>query len=146
MAPSASAAPARLFVDSSAWLAFFSARDRMHAEADRLLRAAIGLRIPLLTSNLVLAEVHRLLLYRAGLAPAVEAMRRIEAGSRMRILFPDEGAHRAALGWIERLKDQVITYTDATSFALMQSTRTEHVLTFDSDFAVAGFTPWGGPD
>src|SRR2546427_9760175 len=51
--------PASLFVDSGAWIALASARDRHHAEADSLFRIATTLRLPLLTTNLVVAEVHR---------------------------------------------------------------------------------------
>ena len=54
------AAPARLFVDSGAWIAIRSVRDQHHAEADRLFRDALARRIPLLTTNLIVAEIHRL--------------------------------------------------------------------------------------
>ena len=64
---------AKLFVDSGAWIALFSARDQHHAEADALVREAIAQKVPLVTTNLVLAEVHRLLLFRAGARPAMAA-------------------------------------------------------------------------
>jgi predicted nucleic acid-binding protein len=34
--------------------------------------------------------------------------------------------------------------TDAVSFAVMEATTCRHVLGFDRDFAVAGFTLWHG--
>jgi hypothetical protein len=37
-------APDLLFVDSSAWIALFSARDQHHGEADALFRDALGRR------------------------------------------------------------------------------------------------------
>src|SRR5437764_1177612 len=117
--------PARLFVDSGAWLAFFSARDGLHAQADRLIRLAFARKIPLLTSNLVLAEVHRLLLYRAGIRPAAAALERIDASAGVNVVFADHSIHRSAREWLSRLGDQVISYTDATSFALMRAHRCE---------------------
>ena len=48
------------FVDSSAWIAFFSARDQHHADADRAFRRTVEAKRLLLTTNLVLAEIHRL--------------------------------------------------------------------------------------
>jgi len=137
-----SGAPRRLFVDSGAWLALFSARDGQHQAADRRFRAAHARKIPLLTSNLVLAEVHRLVLFRAGILAAATALDRIEASPRVTTLFPDPAIHREARGWLSRLGDQVITYTDATSFALMRAHRCEVALAFDRDFALAGFSLW----
>lgn len=142
MARPGNAEPARLFVDSGAWLAFFSARDGRHADADRLIRRAIAGRIPLLTSNLVLAEVHRLLLFRAGIRAAATALERIDASSGTKVLFPDAKIHRDARAWLQRLGDQVISYADATSFALMKSRRCEEAISFDRDFVLAGFKAW----
>ena len=67
----APAAAVRLFVDSGAWIALRSRRDQHHVAADRAFRAAIEHRIHLVTTNLVLAEIHRLTLFRAGLEPAL---------------------------------------------------------------------------
>ena len=39
-------------------------------------------------------------------------------------------------------EDQRITYADAVSFAVMQTTRCTAALAFDHDFVVAGFTLW----
>ena len=63
---SASAPPGRLFVDSGAWIALRNRRDQYHAEADRLIRAAVEARTALLTTTLVLAETHRVTLFRVG--------------------------------------------------------------------------------
>jgi predicted nucleic acid-binding protein len=136
--------PASLFVDTGAWLAFFSARDGHHAEADRLFREAIQRKIPLFTSNLILAEVHRLLLFRAGIRPASAALERIEASPAVTVKFADGGIHREARAWLERLHDQVISYTDASSFAMMRAQRCECALSFDQDFVIAGFSRWQG--
>lgn len=139
-----SAAPARLFVDSGAWLAFFSARDNRHADADRLIREAFRRKIPLFTSSLVLAEVHRLLLFRAGIAAAAAALERIDASRGVTVKFADATIHREARAWIARLGDQVISYTDASSFALMKANRCQVALSFDRDFVVAGYPLWQG--
>ena len=62
----ASAPPGWLFVDSGAWIALRNRRDQYHAEADRLIRAAVEARTALLTTTLVLAETHRVTLFRVG--------------------------------------------------------------------------------
>jgi predicted nucleic acid-binding protein len=140
----AAAAPARLFVDSGAWLALRSLRDQHHRDAERLFQEAIARRIPLLTTNLVIAEMHRLTLFRAGIEPAVRALQRLKASPNVTIHFPAADDHTSACRWLERLMPHPITYTDAVSFAVMEATRCRDVLGFDSDFVVAGFTLWRG--
>jgi predicted nucleic acid-binding protein len=138
------AAPARLFVDSGVWIALRSRRDQHHVEADRLLRQALQHHIPLLTTNLVIAESHRLTVFRAGVQPALRALERIDASPSVTIHFPTADDHAAARRWLERLLPRPITYTDAVSFAVMEATACNHVLGFDQDFAAAGFTLWRG--
>jgi uncharacterized protein len=128
-----------VFVDSSAWIAFLSARDQNHDEADLIFRAVIGRRDQLLTTNLVIAEVHRLILHRVGIRAAATALTRVSSSQRVRILYPSAAHDVAARRWLERLSDQVITYTDATSFAVMEAERCAQVATFDRDFTIAGF-------
>jgi predicted nucleic acid-binding protein len=138
----AAAAPARLFVDSGAWIALRSRRDQYHAEADRLFREALRSRIPLVTTNLVIAEAHRLTLFRAGVEPALRALERIDTSPSVTIHFPTADEHAAARRWIERIAPRPVTYTDAVSFAVMEAIACRHVLGFDQDFAAAGFTLW----
>jgi predicted nucleic acid-binding protein len=137
-APYPSASPDRLFVDSSAWIAL-SARDRHHAEAEALFRAAIGRRARLFTTNLILAEIHRLLLFRAGVQAASTALDRLESSSSLTLTFPSAEHHAAARAWLRRLGPQRLSYADAVGFVVIATSRCQAVLTFDQDFGVAGF-------
>jgi predicted nucleic acid-binding protein len=136
--------PARLFVDSGGWIALRSLRDQHHAEADRLFRDALSRRIPLVTTNLIIAEMHRLTLFRAGLEPAMRALDRIDASASVTIHFATADDHAAARRWLERLAPRPTTYTDAVSFAAMEATRCDAALSFDDDFAAAGLKVWRG--
>jgi len=138
----AAAAPPSLFVDSSAWIALRSQRDQHHAEADRLFRNALARRIPLITTSLVIAETHRLTLFRVGGQPARRFLERVDESPSVTIHFPAADDHAAAQSWLERLGSRPVTYTDAVSFAVMQAAGCGHVLAFDQDFAAAGFTLW----
>lgn len=131
---------APVLVDSGVWIALASARDQHHAAADAALRAAIAARTPLLTTGLILAEVHRFLLFHAGIRPAALMLERIDASPSVTVMYPDAAHHAAARAWLARLADQRITYTDAVSFAVMRSHRCAAALSFDHDFATAGFT------
>jgi predicted nucleic acid-binding protein len=138
---SAAARP-RLFVDSGAWIALRSRRDQHHAAADRAFRAAIEQSIPLVTTNLVVAEAHRLTLFRAGYEAALRGLEAIDASSAVSVHFATSGDHRAAQEWLKRLAPRPITYADALSFAVMLATKCTHVLGFEDDFLVAGFDRW----
>lgn len=136
------APPKRAFVDSGAWIALASADDHHHAAADAVFREATRARTRLFTTNLVLAEVHRFLLFRAGIRAAGGALGHIDASRILVIEFATAAHHAVALGWLRKLSDQVITYTDAVSFAVVVATRCEAVIGFDQDFVVAGFRLW----
>jgi predicted nucleic acid-binding protein len=136
--------PERVFVDSGPWIALASARDGRHADADRLFRGALARRVPLVTTDLVIAESHRLLLFRAGAAVARAFLDRIDRSPALRLEFATAERHQRARHWLERLADQTITYTDAVSFAVVEDTRCAAVLTFDDDFTVAGFQRFDG--
>lgn len=128
--------------DSSAWIALRSLRDQHHTDADRSFRAAIERRIPLVTTNLILAEMHRLTLFRAGFEAAQRAFDRIDASPSVTTQFATAEDHESARRWIERLAPRPVTYTDAVSFAVTERTACSHVLSFEEDFAAAGFEVW----
>jgi uncharacterized protein len=129
-----------VFVDTSAWIAFFSGRDQNHEDSDRIFRAVISSKRPLVTTNLVLAETHSLLLYRAGIKAASIALAKIEACPLMRIEFAGLDHHQSAKGWIGKLQELPISYTDAVSFAVMENSGCLEVMSYDHHFSIAGFS------
>lgn len=135
-----------VFVDSSGWLALLHARDRRHRDADLAIRGALARRIPLFTTNLVIAEVHRLLLHRVGSAAARVFLDRIEVSAEVELEYATAKHHASARDWLTRLSDQTITYTDAVSFAAMSARGCHSALSFDRDFVIAGFAPFRASD
>jgi predicted nucleic acid-binding protein len=134
-----------VFVDSSFWLAVASASDGRHREADAALRDAVRRRASLFTTNLVLGEVHRIVLRRVGVRAAATVLDRIDASPAVAVTFPALADHRAARRWLARLADQRISYVDAVSFAVMAAARCELALTFARGFRLAGFDVAPGP-
>ena len=134
--------PGRVFVDSGAWIALFSARDGHHREADRLFNRAAAQRIPLVTTSLVIAEVHRFQLFHVGIRAAARSLAVIDTSRLVTIEFAGTAHHVRALAWLARLSDQRLSYTDAVSFAVMEAAHCRVALSFDEDFSVAGFRLW----
>jgi len=54
-------------------------------------------------------------------------------------MFVTEEAEDEALHWLLRHDERPYSFVDATSFAVMRQLRIEEAMTFDSDFAAAGF-------
>jgi predicted nucleic acid-binding protein len=93
----------------------------------------------MLTTNLVLAEIHRLFLHRAGTKAAAAALEKIEASPLVRTIFADSMHHSSAKDWMKKLQDYPISYTDAISFSVMKMTGCAKAMSFDKHFRVAGF-------
>jgi predicted nucleic acid-binding protein len=88
----------------------FSARDQHHAEAEAMFRAAAARRARLLTTNLILAEVHRFLLFLAGIQPDAHAFGRSEGSQVVAIEFATDtppSARSGAAREIEESADQL---------------------------------------
>src|SRR5438552_9117591 len=111
----------RLFGESSAWIARLSARDRRHGEADAMFRRAAAQRVRLVTTNLVLAEVHRLLLLRAGARPAARALDRLEASPLTVVEFATAEHHPAPRLCLERLTRRRPHHPDAVNCAVTEA-------------------------
>ena len=128
-----------VFVDSGGWIAYFSRRDDHHDEAERMIRAAVERSLPLLTTNLVIAETHRLLLFRAGVAAAARMLDVLERTPHLSTRFATAADHTGARRWIAGKEGRKITLTDAVSFAVMTEVKSRGFIGFDGDFDAAGF-------
>ena len=92
-----------------------------------------------MTTNLVVAEAHALLLRRAGLHAASAYLRAVrEAPTEIEYITSEREA-AAIEHWIERFSDQPFSLADAASFVVMTELGIREVLTLDRHFTVAGF-------
>ena len=130
-----------IFVDSSFWIAFYNERDERQPEALGLLRETHE---ELITTNHVRGETWTFLRRRAGQNDAVRFLDRLDRSDRVRIQFVSERQEADALRWLRRHDERSYSFVDATSFAVMRALHVKDALTFDADFAVAGFRQVSG--
>lgn len=137
----------RAFVDTSAYGAFADNRDQNHSEARETFRALARIRVTLHTTNLIIAETHallksRLAYYTTKPHAILVARRAIEAIYRSSVIVEPVASadERAALALLEHYGDQDFSFTDATSFVVMQRLSIAHAFSFDNDCVTAGFT------
>ncbi|HEV8669269.1 MAG TPA: PIN domain-containing protein [Candidatus Limnocylindria bacterium] len=126
-----------IFVDTAFWVALGDRQDTNHVEAKALFRQhAAG---SLVTTNHVRGETWTLLRRRSGHGDAVDFLDRLERSPRVRTIFVTEDLEDDAIRWLRRHDERSYSFVDAASFAVMRSLRITEALTFDQDFAVAGF-------
>jgi predicted nucleic acid-binding protein len=127
------------FVDTSAWYPLILRTDPDHARISATFRALIGKRRRLVTTNLVVAETHALLLRRVGRAAALNFARTVVEPPTQVVRASEQHEHMAVREWLLRHEDQDFSLTDAVSFAVMSELGIEEALTLDRHFVAAGF-------
>ena len=137
---------AELFVDTSAWYPLADAGHPDHAGIADALAERIHDGARVMTTNLVVAETHALLLRRGGREPALRFLREVRSDPVVVESSTPEMERRAIDEWLGRYQDQTFTLTDAVSFVVMADRGIREALALDRHFATAGFMrlPSGG--
>jgi predicted nucleic acid-binding protein len=131
---------AELFVDTSGWFPLVVRSNPAHRGLAQALRRRVQGGVRVVTSNLVVAETHALLLRRAGRPAALTFARTVVEPPNV-VVWSSAALEAAALGdWLERYDDQDFSFTDAVSFAIMTERGIGEALALDQHFRVAGFT------
>jgi uncharacterized protein len=134
----------KIFVDTWAWYALADATDAEHARAqatnDRLLNAGDVF----VTTNFVLAEAFTLIRYHLHHAAAVrfhQLLQQMVKGGLVEVIRISEEHEVSAWAIFEKYSDQRFSYTDCTSFTVMQDLNLTDVFTGDHHFSILGFAP-----
>lgn len=126
----------KVFVDTGAWYSFIDRKDPDHP---RVVEALMEYDGRLLTSNFVMDESLTLLRYRCGYKSALDLGRSLFSGRLaevVRITADDELRAWEVFG---SYQDKTLSFTDCTSFAVMQRLGLDTAVSLDSDFQQLGF-------
>ena len=93
----------------------------------------------LYASNYVIDETLTLLGTHCGHTVAIAFRRALEASKLVHVLWVTEALEKAAWRIFEKHGDKDFSFTDCTSFALMESEAIRNAFTFDQHFAQCGF-------
>lgn len=117
-----------------------SPRENGHAAARDAYATAASRGVQLVTSVLVIAEMHTLILRWRGPRDGERFLAlALESGSHAVVAPEADVVHVALDRWIRRFADQSVSLCDAVSFEVMRRQRLSRALTFDQRFRVAGF-------
>jgi predicted nucleic acid-binding protein len=129
-----------IFLDTAGWFAALSPPEAGHARAKSVYVDAVRRGMLLVTTPLVAAEMHALLVrWRGPRAGALFLETVFETGAHVVAAMNDDLFDAALSRWIRKFADKPISFTDAVSFEVMRRERVAQALTFDRHFRDAGF-------
>lgn len=134
----------KLFVDTSAWVAYYDADDRWHAAAKAAVDSLLDQRVTLVTTDYVIDETITLLLYHAGRQRALTFGDTVQRSRHVELLRIDADIWEQAWRLFKRYDDKTWAFTDCTSFVVMRQMGLWEVFAFDYHFEQAGFQLWPG--
>ena len=127
-----------IFVDTSAFLAIENRRDAHHAQAVEARDAYLKRHETLITSDYVLDESYTIIRLRAGHSIAVAFGEAIRRSALLQIEPVTLEGLEAAWRIFKRFADHEFSFTDCTSFALMERLHLSTAFTFDTHFREYG--------
>lgn len=129
-----------LFLDTAGWFAALSPREHGHATARATYADAAREGQLLVTTPLVAAEMHTLILRWRGARAGTFFLETVfETGAHVLAPLDDDLIGAALSRWIRRFADKPLSLADAVSFEVMRRERIGRALTFDRHFRDAGF-------
>lgn len=133
----ATSAPRRVLVDTGAWYTLADQQDANHKAAVAIQAGIVVQRPRLFTTNFIVDETYTLLRTRLAQSAAVRFLDDLRASTVtvVRISTTDEAA---AEDLLRRFIDKRFSYTDATSFVVMEWLGIAVAFTFDRNFTEYG--------
>jgi predicted nucleic acid-binding protein len=129
-----------LFLDTSFVIALEMARDNHHKAAAQYWQSYIQNPQPLVTTDLVFAEIVTFFNARGLHQKAVEVGDRLVNSQLVEIVSTTPELRKEAWAFFKRHADKQYSLADCASFIVMRKRRIHSALTFDDHFAQAGLT------
>jgi predicted nucleic acid-binding protein len=125
----------RFLVDTGAWYALADRKDPDHASVGECLRERSG---RLVTTNFIFDESVTLIRFRLGSTPARTFGEQLLRGGAARLVGITRRDEARAWEIFTRYRDKSFSYTDCTSFAIMQRLGIGTAIAIDEDFRSFG--------
>lgn len=133
----------RLFLDTTALVAIEDQDDANHRKAidfrQKIARSETPFR-KLYTSNYIIDEALTLLRMHCGHSVAVGFRKTLEASKLVSVLWITEPLEGSAWKIFEKQTDKDYSFTDCTTFALMEEEAIRNAFSFDHHFTQYGFS------
>ena len=131
---------AATYLDTSGWLAVVSERDSRHAAAAEAYRTIIERGGLIVTSELMVAEMHFLTVRHRGTEAGIQLLEELHRDPTHEIRYVDRELERQAIDrWLRPFPERTLSLADAVSFEIMRTEGIGTALALDSRFRTAGF-------
>lgn len=130
----------KIFIDSGGFIALTYKDDQEHKKAVQYY-TSIKDRATFYTTNLVVAETYTWLRYHTSHSAAVKFLDVIKESTECKelvVIQVNVAIEEKARELLRKYADQVFSYTDATSFIVLDLLSIEEVFGFDSHFLIFG--------
>ncbi len=124
-----------LFIDTGAWYALADRKDPDHSRVADFLEKQT---LPLVTSNFVFDESVTLIRYRLGFVAAKSFGASLMSGGLAKVHRVDKLDENRAWEIFTRYRDKSFSFTDCTSFAIIQRLKIDSAVAIDDDFRAFG--------
>ncbi len=129
----------RIFVDTSAFVALEDRADASHTQALGYRDTIKAQRLPLITTNFVLDETYTWLRVNLGHQQAVDFGEAIQGSRVVEIIHVTPEIEQEAWRIFRRYKDKTFSFTDCTSFVVLNRLGITEAFAIDEHFAQVGF-------
>ena len=134
----------KIFIDTGGLVALLDEKDPYHKESSEFYRS-LKKNSLLFTSLLVVSETYTWVRYHSSHSTASGFLKIIEKAMKtgyIKIIFPDNDLISKAHAVLNEYQDQVLSYTDALSFVILEMYNIEDVFGFDSHFFIIKRNLW----
>ncbi len=134
----------KLFVDTSAWAAYYDTDDQWHTAAKEAMASLVNTRVTFVTTDYILDETITLLLYHTGRRQALAFGDAVQRSRQVKLVRIDASIWEEAWQLFRHYDDKIWAFTDCTSFVVMRQMELLQAFAFDNHFEQAGFQLWPG--
>ncbi len=129
-----------VYLDTSGWLAALSLREQGHEAASQAYQALVLDAARLVTTNLVVAEMHILLTRRHDPETGLAFLESLYRDPAHEVRFVTRALEAGAIRqWIRPFADKALSLADAVGFEVMRTEGITRALAYDRHFQDAGF-------
>lgn len=132
----------QVFVDSSAWLAYYLSDEPDHIRIKNIIRGLIKDSRSIFTSNDVIDETITFLIYHKPILVKkfIDFIKNALVTNNLIQLWVDEEIQLEAFEFVQKFSEHKLSLTDATTIALVKKFNIESVISIDSDFIKVGIS------
>jgi predicted nucleic acid-binding protein len=129
-----------VYLDTSGWLAALSPREEGHEAAHQAYQSLVHDAARLVTTNLVVAEMHILLTRRHDPETGLAFLESLYRDPAHEVRFVTRSLEAGAMRqWIRPFADKPLSLADAVGFEVMRTEGITRALAYDRHFQDAGF-------